>query len=177
MNKSILPCVCLSALLALASCAAGQRTIAVNGFTLTAPSSERFVLSDQTPAVSSGAQGVDLAAEKMFYSKSKQSAVLISSAMINLSDDGQDVALGYMESLKKQLEAAGQVELNPRDGNDGIKIVSLVFAAGDVVTDKVLVYSLDRPNALMVDFVFAADEAQSLKDDMAALLDSISVIE
>lgn len=179
MNKNILSSLCLSALVLFASCAfSGQRTISVNGFSLTTPSQEQFVVDNaQLPEISSGVEGVDIAAEKVFYSKSKKSAILISSALINLGADGEDTALAYMESLKKQLEAAGEVRLNPRDGNNGIKIVSLVFAAGDVITDKVLFYSLDRPNALMIDFVFDKDEFESLSGAMSDLLDSISVVE
>lgn len=178
MNKNVLSGLCLAALFLFAACSAGQRIINVNGFSLVAPSQEQFVPSDeQIPALASGVDGVDLAAEKMYYSKSKKSAILISSALINLSLDGEDTAYAYMESLKKQLEAVGDVQLNPRDGNEGLKICSLAFLAEGIITDKVLIYSLDRPNALMVDFVFDQDEFESLHKAMSDLLDSISILE
>ena len=180
MNKKNWASLCLSfCVLLLAACSySGQRTINVNGFTFTTPPQALYDLSgEQIPPVSSGMEGVDLAAEKVFCSKSKKSAILISSALINLGADGEDTALAYMESLKKQLEAAGEVRLNPRDGNNGMKIASLVIAAGDVITDKVLFYSLDRPNALMIDFVFDKEEFESLHGAMSDLLDSICVIE
>ena len=179
MNRKLLSGLCLAALVALASCSfAGQRTISVNGFTMTAPSPEQFVPTDEPiPAISSGVEGIDLAAEKLYYSKSKHSAILISSALINMSLDGEDKAYAYMESLKKQLEGDGDDRFSPRDGNDGVKICSLVFSAGDIITDKVLIYSLDKPNALMIDFVLSYDEVEALKDQISALLDSISVVE
>lgn len=177
MNKNIFAGLCLAALVMFASCFAGQRTISVNGFTLASPAPEQFVPSDEVPAISSGVEGVDLAANKMYFSKSKKSAILISSALINLGEDGEDAAYAYMESLKKQLEAAGDVQFNPRDGNDGLKICSMAFYTGDIITDKVLIYSLDKPNALMIDFVFDKEEFESLHGAMSDLLDSICVIE
>ena len=177
MNKNILSGLCLAALVLFASCSAGQRVITVNGFSLSAPAQEQFVPSNEVPAMSSGVDGIDLAAEKMYYSKSKKSAVLISSALVSLASDGQDAAYAYMESLKKQLEAAGDVQLNLRDGNDGLKICSLAFYVEGIVTDKVLIYSLDRPNALMVDFIFDQEELESLQQAMSDLLDSISILE
>lgn len=179
MNKNILSGLSLAALVLFASCSySGQKTISVNGYTLITPSQERFEPSDERLSpIPSGMEGVDFAVEKLYLSKSKKSAFMISSALISVGDVGQDFAEEYLQTLKGQLEKSGAVELNVRDGNDGVKIASLAFAAGDVLTDKVLIYSLDKPNALMIDFIFSADEAESLKDDMAALLDSISVIE
>ena len=49
--------------------------------------------------------------------------------------------------------------------------------AGDILTDKVFVYSLDSPNALMIDFVFDKEEFESLSGAMSDLLDSICVVE
>lgn len=163
---------------AFLSCAPTQSVVNINGFLVKTPSPERLDLSkDDVPPIPSGMDGIDFAVERLYLSKSKKSAFMISSAMVTMGQGGEDFASAYINALQKQLQDYGNVELNERDGNDGIKIASLAFAAGDVVTDKVLVYSLDRPNALMIDFVFSVDEAESLKDDMAALLDSLAVVE
>ena len=177
MNKNILSGLCLAALVLFASCSAGQRVITVNGFSLSAPAQEQFDPSNEVPAMSSGVDGIDLAADKMYFSKSKKSAILISSALINLGGEGEDVAYNYMEALEKQLEQIGDVQLNPRDGNDGLKICSLTFYAGDIITDKVLIYSLDNPKALMIDFVFDKEGVESLSGAMSDLLDSICFAE
>lgn len=180
MNKNVFSFLSLSVLtLLLASCSfSGQRSINVNGFTLTTPPQTLYDLSgEQIPPVASGMEGVDLAAEKMYLSKSKKSAILISSALINLGGEGEDVVYNYMTALKKQLEQVGDVQLNPRDGNDGLKICSMVVNAGDILTDKFFVYSLDNPKALMIDFVFDKEEFESLSGAMSDLLDSISVVE
>ena len=97
--------------------------------------------------------------------------------MVEVGAPGEDLVYSYMEALKKQLEQFGDVQLNPRDGNDGLKICSMVVNAGDILTDKVMIYSLDRPNALMIDFVFDKEEFESLHGAMSDLLDSICVIE
>ncbi|MCR5046339.1 MAG: hypothetical protein K6A42_07155 [Treponema sp.] len=166
-------------LFAFASCSySGQATINVNGYLLTTPSQEFFIPShEQVPPVSSGMDGVDMAVEKMYFSKSNKSAVLISSVLVNVGQEGEDFAGSYMEALKKQLEASGDVQFNPRDGNDGLKISSLVFSAGDILTDKVMIYALDKPNALMIDFVFDKSEFESLQSTVTDLLDSISFAE
>ena len=180
MNKKNWASICQSfCVLLLAACSySGQRTINVNGFTFTTPPQALYDLSgEQIPPVSSGMEGVDLAADKMYFSKSKKSAILISSALINLGGEGEDVAYNYMKALEKQLEQIGDVQLNPRDGNDGLKICSLTFYAGDIITDKVLIYSLDNPKALMIDFVFDKEEVESLSGAMSDLLDSICFAE
>lgn len=180
MNKKNWASICLSfCVFLLAACSySGQRTINVNGFTFTTPPQALYDLSgEQIPPVSSGMKGIDLAAEKVFLSKSNNSSIVISSVMVEVGAPGEDLVYSYMEALKKQLEQFGDVQLNPRDGNDGLKICSMVVNAGDILTDKVMIYSLDRPNALMIDFVFDKEEFESLHGAMSDLLDSICVVE
>lgn len=180
MNKKYLASLCLSfCALLLAACSySGQTVINVNGYTLTTPPSKLYVQNnEQIPELASGMSGIDLAAEKVFLSKSKKSVIVISSAMVTVGQSGEDLVYSYMEALKKQLEQVGDVQLNPRDGNEGLKICSMAVNAGDILTDKVFVYSLDSPNALMIDFVFDKEEFESLSGAMSDLLDSICVFE
>ncbi|MCR5046909.1 MAG: hypothetical protein K6A42_10060 [Treponema sp.] len=179
-NNKYLASLCLSfCAFLLAACSySGQTVINVNGYTLTTPPSRLYVQNNkEIPVLSSGMNGIDLAAEKVFLSKSEKSAIVISSAMVTVGQPGEDLVYSYMEALKKQLEEVGDVELNPRDGNNGLKICSMVVNTGDILTDKVFVYSLDSPNALMIDFVFDKEEFESLSGAMSDLLDSISFAE